>query len=180
MLKSLLLVLFLLLTTQIVVTYRLNLMMNTNNVHMDQLCEGLCNDLIRSVNEKLPISSNPSKQYWLAIAGGIFKLYNLDKIYYDSSSLYYYSGPGAGKSTISTVLCDKLNSKGYETVVLPMDGYHYSRLQLQEIAKSNSETSYDQLLIRRGAEWTFDAELFVNDLIEAKRNGFASLPVYRL
>jgi len=70
-----------------------------------------------------------------------------------------------------------LNSLGLSTVVLPMDGYHYSRAQLQEIA-NKGDVTYDDLLTRRGAEWTFDAEAFVRDLTKAKEEGSASLPVY--
>ena len=84
---------------------------------------------------------------------------------------------GAGKSTLSTIICENLNNLGISTVVLPMDGYHYSRAQLQEIA-SKGDVTYDDLLIRRGAEWTFDAESFVRDLTKAKASGSASLPVY--
>ena len=41
-----------------------------------------------------------------------------------------------------------------------MDGYHYSRAQLQQIAnKPDSKYTYDQLLARRGAPWTFDAKV---------------------
>ena len=106
----------------------------------------------------------------------IIIIINYEVINIDSNIMSTFKiGPGAGKSSISSVLCAKLNERGYESVVLPMDGYHYSRSQLQQIAMSNPETSYDQLLIRRGAEWTFDAELFVNDLTDAKLSGVASL-----
>ena len=46
------------------------------------------------------------------------------------------------------------------SIVIPMDGYHYSRAQLQQIAnKPDSKYTYDQLLARRGAPWTFDAKV---------------------
>ena len=53
------------------------------------------------------------------------------------------------------------------TVVLPMDGYHYSKERLSNF--SNAE----EALARRGAHWTFDAERFVADLINLK-NDFLS------
>jgi len=119
------------------------------------LCEKLSKDIFIEINERKPFCDDITKQFWLGIAGG----------------------PGAGKSTLSQLICSNLNSLGCSTIVLPMDGYHYSRQQLQDISMKGDVT-YDELLMRRGAEWTFDAVRFVNDMKKAKENGEALLPVY--
>ncbi|EFA85422.1 hypothetical protein PPL_02427 [Heterostelium album PN500] len=54
--------------------------------------------------------------------------------------------PAAGKSTISVRLCEKLQSSGLKTVVVPMDGYHLDNCILKERS----------LLHRKGSPPTFD------------------------
>ena len=85
-------------------------------------------------------------------------------------------GPGAGKSTVAAAVADQVNSaQGKECcVVLPMDGFHYSRAQLRELDPPDA-ASY---LPRRGSPWTFDAEGLIECLTAAKRNGAATLPTY--
>jgi pantothenate kinase len=63
---------------------------------------------------------------------------------------------GAGKSTISDLLCAQVNQRaGREVcVVVGMDGFHLTRDQLR--AMPNSKEAF----VRRGAEWTFDAKGF--------------------
>lgn len=51
-----------------------------------------------------------------------------------------------------------------------MDGYHYYRHQLDKM--ENPKLAY----ARRGAEFTFDATRFVNDIFNAKRDGKARFP----
>jgi len=107
-------------------------------------------------------------------------------------------GPGSGKSTLSTAVAQRINeqmmpptnnnSDDYENnesssaaVVLPMDGFHYSRSQLQSMGNSSDNSidyTYDELLARRGAPWTFDAEECIAAFTAARLNGYASLPVY--
>ena len=109
-------------------------------------------------------------------------------------------GPGSGKSTLSTAVAQRINEQMMPptnnnsddddnnnessscAVVLPMDGFHYSRSQLQSMGNSSSDSSidytYDELLARRGAPWTFDAEECVAAFTAARLNGYASLPVY--
>lgn len=43
-------------------------------------------------------------------------------------------------------------------IVLPMDGFHFSRAQLKVMGESGPN-SFDDLLARRGSPWTFDAEV---------------------
>lgn len=105
-------------------------------------------------------------QHWIAVAGG----------------------PGSGKSTLTSALVDRINalSKSEDSelkkdvaVCLPMDGFHYSRKQLQEIADTHKDgVTYEALLARRGSPWTFDVGQLVSCLSEAKKNREGLLPTY--
>lgn len=91
--------------------------------------------------------------------------------------------PGSGKSTLARLLCDRINAasgvgvgvgsvdggagSGVGSVdignpvapacaVVPMDGFHLYKRQLDEM--SDPEEAY----ARRGAHWTFDARRFVD------------------
>jgi len=84
-------------------------------------------------------------------------------------------GPGAGKSTLAEKVaeaCERLH--GIPAVVLPMDGFHYSKKQLCELDPPSAES----FLARRGAPHTFDAEGFHAALVKAKREKAAKLPTY--
>ena len=85
-------------------------------------------------------------------------------------------GPGAGKSTLAAAVAERVNRLQGRAccVVLPMDGFHYSREQLRELDPPEA-ASY---LPRRGAPWTFDAEALRDCLGAAKRAGAARLPTY--
>lgn len=77
--------------------------------------------------------------------------------------------PGAGKSTLSAAVARLL---GDEAVVVPMDGYHYSKAQLSAMPDS------DALFARRGARWTFDARALVDDLARIKADGAGAVPSF--
>lgn len=90
-------------------------------------------------------------------------------------------GPGSGKSTLSEAVRDRVNAKmgGEPAVVLPMDGFHYTRAELKSIGESDdNEYTFDDLIERRGAPWTFDAEGCVEMFTQARMEGKASLPIY--
>jgi len=113
-------------------------------------------------------------------------------------------GPGSGKSTLSMAVAQRINEQMMPeiiidnnnnnntnnngekemvvppaSIVLPMDGFHYSRSQLQSIANtSDGKYTYEQLLARRGAPWTFDAEGCIAAFIDARQSGSANLPIY--
>lgn len=74
--------------------------------------------------------------------------------------------PGAGKSTLSSRLCEKLNLDGHATAIVPMDGFHLDNSILRERG----------LLSRKGAPETFDAEGFIA-LAEAIRTSPGPIPV---
>jgi pantothenate kinase len=95
----------------------------------------------------------PNHQHWVAIAGG----------------------PGSGKTSTAEAIAERLNaSKPNSCVVLPMDGFHYSTVKLKELDPPDG-VGY---LRRRGAPWTFDAELCVELLSKAKREKTGSFPIY--
>jgi pantothenate kinase len=84
-------------------------------------------------------------------------------------------GPGSGKSTLSEAVsrcCEEVH--GVPSVVLPMDGFHYSRAELRELDPPDAAS----FLPRRGAPHTFDAESFFAALGEGKKTGAAQLPTY--
>ncbi len=70
--------------------------------------------------------------------------------------------PGSGKSTLARQTSKIVNAIQQEevAVVLPMDGYHYTKAQLD--AFDDPEAAH----ARRGAHWTFDAEGFVGKVRE--------------
>jgi len=86
--------------------------------------------------------------------------------------------PGAGKSTLASAVADiicETQSDGPKAVAIPMDGYHYTRAKLAELAQPHDQSNG---ISRRGAPWTFDSEALVADLAQAKLTGKASLPEY--
>ena len=85
-------------------------------------------------------------------------------------------GPGSGKSTLAQAVADIVNkAAGAEcAIVLPMDGFHYSRSQLYQLDPPDAPS----FLPRRGAPWTFDAEACYECFKEAKLQGEAVLPTY--
>jgi len=98
-------------------------------------------------------------QFWVGIAGG----------------------PGSGKSTLAAAVASRLNEMcGSEVAtVLPMDGFHYSRAELRQIAESSAgRKTFEDLIARRGSPWTFDAAKICTQLSAAKSAGEAVLPTY--
>ncbi|WP_299873662.1 AAA family ATPase [uncultured Cocleimonas sp.] len=74
-------------------------------------------------------------------------------------------GPGSGKSTLSAELQKRLEDL---LLVIPLDGYHYYRSELDQMDDPA------EAHMRRGAPFTFNSAKFINDLIEAKRSGEGS------
>jgi pantothenate kinase len=73
--------------------------------------------------------------------------------------------PGSGKSTLVRAVCERLNARGTPAVVVPMDGFHYYRRQLDQMP--DAELAH----ARRGAEWTFDARAYHACLAGIKSSG---------
>ncbi len=86
-------------------------------------------------------------QFWLGLAGG----------------------PGSGKSTLAAALKARLEKS---LVVIPLDGYHYYRSELDEMEDPV------EAHVRRGAPFTFNATRFMNDLIAARSSGQGSFPAF--
>ena len=93
----------------------------------------------------------PGQQFWLAIVGA----------------------PGSGKSTLSAELLRRF-STGSEAgaVVIPMDGYHRYRAELNVMPDPAAAHR------RRGAPFTFHAEKFVSDLTLARESGAGWFPSF--
>ncbi len=71
--------------------------------------------------------------------------------------------PGSGKTT----LCDVLRSRLPDAVVIPMDGYHLPRSQLDA-----------EGMRRRGAPYTFDAAAFRADMERLKETRSGVFPTF--
>ncbi|ABM04510.1 phosphoribulokinase/uridine kinase family protein [Psychromonas ingrahamii 37] len=84
-------------------------------------------------------------QYWIALAGA----------------------PGSGKSTLAEALKSRL---GELLTIIPMDGFHYYR---HELDKMNDPA---EAYARRGAPFTFNAPKFVNAVIKARQEGEGLFP----
>lgn len=106
--------------------------------------EMLCEKIIRDTKD-----IDNDRQYWICLAGG----------------------PGSGKSTLSAAIVQRLNNllnKPGFSVVLPMDGFHFSRQQLRDISEQPNSPSFNDLLSRRGSPWTFDANAVCATLSNAR------------
>ena len=77
--------------------------------------------------------------------------------------------PGSGKSSLAEALKARL---GKLLAVVPLDGYHYYRSELDTM-EDPSEAH-----LRRGAPFTFNSTRFVNDLIQARRAGEGDFPSF--
>jgi len=66
--------------------------------------------------------------------------------------------PGSGKSTTAHEVAQLLNEAGTAACVLPMDGFHLYKSQLDAMPDPA------QAHARRGAHWTFDGRRFVEHL----------------
>lgn len=96
---------------------------------------------LKTTAEKL----NHSGHHWIGLAGA----------------------PGSGKSTLANALQSELDEL---LTVIPMDGYHFYRHELDAMP----DPAYAHA--RRGAPFTFNAQRFVNDLLEARNSGQGSFP----
>lgn len=76
--------------------------------------------------------------------------------------------PGVGKSTTAQALASLVPG----SIVLPMDGYHYTKAHL------NSLDNATEAFKRRGAHWTFDAPRFLADLRLLKENKAGKFPSF--
>jgi pantothenate kinase len=90
---------------------------------------------------------NDGEPFWLAIAGP----------------------PGAGKSTLCRALAARI---GAQAIIIPMDGYHYYRSELDQMTDPQAAHQ------RRGAPFTFNAARFVRDLSAARRSGAGAFPSF--
>lgn len=76
--------------------------------------------------------------------------------------------PGAGKSTTSRALVSLIPN----SILLPMDGYHYTRAYLQAMDDPVEAVK------RRGSHWTFNGPQFVSDLRNLRTNQHGMFPSF--
>lgn len=78
--------------------------------------------------------------------------------------------PASGKSTLAAALCDELNDRlAYQAALVPMDGFHYDNLVLEQLG----------LLSRKGSPDTFDGEGFIAMLVRIRKaDGDVIIPVF--
>lgn len=74
--------------------------------------------------------------------------------------------PASGKSTISRLLATRFSDPGREMIVVPMDGFHLD----------NTILSRRDLLARKGAPETFDADGFLNAMRRLRHEDHVVLP----
>ncbi|WP_165612677.1 nucleoside/nucleotide kinase family protein [Mycobacterium kubicae] len=68
--------------------------------------------------------------------------------------------PGSGKSTLASVVVDEINARGqYSAVVMPMDGFHLSNVQLEKKG----------IAAIKGAPETFDVDGFIATLARIRK-----------
>lgn len=76
--------------------------------------------------------------------------------------------PAAGKSTVSRMLCDRLNTERRSAVVLPMDGFHLDNRLLEALG----------ILDRKGSPDSFDAAGFCNAIARVAAGEEMVYPVF--
>ncbi len=76
--------------------------------------------------------------------------------------------PASGKSTISEKIADDLSSKGYQSNILQMDGFHYDDKILKE----------KNLILKKGAPETFDVMGLANFLSRLKNEPEVTIPIF--
>jgi pantothenate kinase len=81
-------------------------------------------------------------------------------------------GPGAGKSTFARELVQRLRIAGVKSIVVPMDGYHYYKAELDKFDDPKKAH------VSRGAPFTFNVEKFLKDLTDAKEKKEFSFPSF--
>lgn len=80
--------------------------------------------------------------------------------------------PGAGKSTLVERLIELLEQQRIVSKLLPQDGFHYYRSQLEKFP--NREEAFR----RRGAPFTFDAQRFVSTVESLHAAGTVCAPLF--
>ena len=100
-------------------------------------------------NHAKVLASKSPRQVWIAVAGA----------------------PGSGKTTLCGRVALLLNDMGIKAAVIPMDGFHYYRRELDAMPDPALAHA------KRGAHWTFNSELCVSTLTAIRNKGSGIVPV---
>jgi pantothenate kinase len=150
---------------------------------------------VRSFSGIPPLARPTPQQVLERVDLGLLAARALDLLEQSGSAQVYIAvagAPGSGKSSLALRLVNtinKLRNDSDYSILIPMDGYHLPQSQLLSLgdsgiligdadASSGKTTSFDDLMKRRGAPWTFDPVKLHKDLASAKANGCGSFPSY--
>ena len=106
-------------------------------------------DRVARLVERVQLPS-ARQQKWVAIAGG----------------------PGSGKTTLASCVKQRLEAEGLRVCVVPMDGYHFYRRELDAMPDPAHAHA------KRGAPFTFNAPRLLEDLAVARRRGEGLFPSF--
>uniref|UniRef100_A0A7S1T861 Phosphoribulokinase/uridine kinase domain-containing protein n=2 Tax=Tetraselmis chuii TaxID=63592 RepID=A0A7S1T861_9CHLO len=129
------------------------LLSNRSFVYLEDVVEELADRLLRTVASR---AGQGSKKYMVGVTGP----------------------PGGGKTTLTLLMERRINERASEygldgpASVVPMDGFHYYRKQLDEMDDPVEAHA------RRGAHWTFDSTGFVSCLKKIVDEGTAKCPSF--
>jgi len=161
----------------------------------ETVCIMSANAMVSTVGSANPMRPLPAKKQDVIAGSNIESLTNraFDLLKKSGKKQIYIAcvgAPGSGKSSICKRIVDEINlqKKGL-SVVIPMDGYHIPQSELKmmgeqgkligdEDATSGKTTTYNDLMRRRGAPWTFDPNRLDEDLAAAREKGEGCFPLY--
>ena len=151
--------------------------------------------VVNSFTANAPLGRSKPQQVLERVDIGYLMARSFDVLEQSKNAQVYIAiagAPGSGKSSLALRLVNainKLKNDSTFSILIPMDGYHLTQAQLRAIgdqgvsigdsdATNGTVTSFDDLMKRRGAPWTFDPKKLYQDLVSAKAAGFGSFPLY--
>lgn len=128
-------------------------------------------DVLLALQEQLQRCTTVNELYHL-LASHILCLYKKGQV--GRLLIGLVGCPGAGKTTMSKQICNRINeiSRCDVCMVLPMDGFHLTKKQLDAFPDPKEAHR------RRGSPWTFDGDAFARALYEAKNGNIVRCPSF--
>lgn len=151
--------------------------------------------LVKAFTSNSPLDRATPQQILERVDLGLLAARSFDVLDQSGNAQVYIAiagAPGSGKSSLALRLVNiinKLKNDSEYSILIPMDGYHFTQSQLREMGEcgnvigdandtSDQWTSFDDLMKRRGAPWTFDSAKLHQDLAAAKAARCGSFPLY--